>query len=150
VDGALFLETARALARPTADEAALRTAVNRAYYACFLVARRNAMGCPRRVLVMEGIHGERGVKHDFLVKALKNAPSDYLRGLGEDLANLRGSREDADYDMQSSYGLRTAVNAVEQADDLLSQIATSSADISDALRGYIVKIHGDRGTPRSP
>jgi len=84
-DGRDFLTLAEELATRTADESAMRTAVSRAYYAAFLVAR----GAMRP--------GDVGVKHKQLWGSLRDAPERERRVIAETGNRLYRQREEADY-----------------------------------------------------
>ena len=79
-----FWRLANELAQSPADEARLRTAVGRAYYSIFLIARDN-MKIPDTT---EKVHGE-------VIWRLRN----YRRAYGDQLAKLQRWRTNADYDM---------------------------------------------------
>lgn len=80
-----FLNLARELANRDDDEARLRTAVGRAYYALFLVGREKT-----------GIRGRRDV-HNKVIKAVKQRPG--YRSTADELGALRRLRTVADYDL---------------------------------------------------
>src|SRR2546427_13117630 len=82
-DPARFLALARALAVAPTDEARLRTAVGRAYYAV-LLATRDHLG----ITATEGIHG-------LTIREAKNRS----RGYGDQLDSFRRLRSRADYEM---------------------------------------------------
>jgi hypothetical protein len=84
-DSALFLDLARELAERS-DEAALRTAVGRAYYAAFLIAKQRTM-----VVQKEGVHDE-------VRSRVRNRPP---RGkhLADQLRELFQLRNVADYEV---------------------------------------------------
>jgi hypothetical protein len=81
-DTAGFLRVARELATRDGDEAALRTAVGRAYYACFLLALR-VTGTLRQ--------------RDFHEQVLKDLGQLGHPQLASQLGSLRRLREVADY-----------------------------------------------------
>lgn len=80
-----FLSLARELAREDDDEARVRTAVARAYYAVFLVSREKA-----------AIRGRRNV-HERVIQAVKQRRG--YRSTGDQLDALRRLRTVADYDL---------------------------------------------------
>lgn len=82
-DPAEFLRVAFALATEDADEAELRTAVGRAYYALFLIAR-DKLG----VVTTEKVHGE-------VIRVLTRRQ----RRLGDQLFSLFNLRQAADYEL---------------------------------------------------
>ncbi len=78
-----FIEIANSLAALDSSEASLRTAVGRAYYAAFLIARQNL-----------GVTGRRNV-HSRVISELKRTD----RFAGDQLDKLEELRGFADYDM---------------------------------------------------
>ena len=93
LDPELFLVQARRLARTAEDEADHRSAINRAYYACHLVARDALFG------VDAG--GGRRPSHTAVIKSIATQP-----GGAEDadgLRELKAMREVADYVTDSSH-----------------------------------------------
>lgn len=89
-DPLAFLELARELADGNPGEAALRTAIGRAYYGLFLTAREktNTRGTNRvHARVVETVRSRTG-----------------FRAAGEQLDALRRLRTVADYDLSSGHG----------------------------------------------
>ncbi len=87
LDPELFLIQARRLARDAENEADYRSAVNRAYYACHLVARDALFGVdaggggrPSHWAVIKAVFGRRGAEED-----------------ADELRKLKRMREVADY-----------------------------------------------------
>lgn len=120
MDGKLFLGTARFLRSKGSDEAAYRTAVNRAYYACFLEARQVAFdNCDKEARRRAGIANVRGILHQPLQRYLKNSSYRDIQELGEDLASLHANRGDADYNMTASLTSEDSENAIDDAQDFL-------------------------------
>jgi len=100
MDGSLFLCTARLLKCKGACEADFRSAINRAYYACFLTARKIAYAnCSSEARLKAQIKNERKIRHDSLQTYLKDSSIPAIRELGEDLAGLSGIRVEADYNI---------------------------------------------------
>jgi hypothetical protein len=107
-----YLSLAENVLAARADEAALRSAVSRAYYAAFLVAReyiddRGITGRPRS--------GRRLGSHErviFSVGAIPDASSVTMRNL---LFGLRRLRTNADYDLDSISDQRQVSDALEDA-----------------------------------
>jgi len=89
-----FLELARELSERADSEAALRTSVNRSYFALF-----NSMAS-----FIEA-HGERmpksDSKHETVRKYLFECGISEVRKLSTDLHDLRRDRNEADYDLKS-------------------------------------------------
>lgn len=73
------------------QESRLRSAISRAYYAAFILARnylrdRSGLTIPRQ----EG--------HKYVIDQFKNAPNPTSKKIGESLKRLRFNRNKADYD----------------------------------------------------
>lgn len=120
MDGKLFLGTARFL-QSKGDEAAYRSAVSRAYYACFLAACRIFFdNCDGAMLRKASIKNARGFGHDRMVQYLKCNSQDVILQLAEDLAGLRANRTHADYDMAKPLTARESQKAIEEAESLLN------------------------------
>lgn len=139
MDGRLFLGVARFLRNKDADEAAFRSAISRAYYACFLVARQKAFNeCNLQIRKKARIFGEKGIRHESLQNYLKNSDKDVIRQLGEDLSGLCGNRNEADYNMSINMNADDAKDAIESAEMFLSDLDKLQAnDIGSAMEVYI-------------
>lgn len=129
------------------DEAAFRSAVSRAYYACFLAARGIAFtNCGKNFRRTAGINKEGDILHKPLQHYLKAGLSDTVRWLGEDLAGLQGSRADADYAMDKRIGKEDAAQAIDDAGAFLDALdAANPQDIGKAVETYIGLIHKTGG-----
>ena len=79
-----FLDLARSLGQTSNDEASLRTAVGRVYYALFLVARSRIA----TTVIGKAVHAE-------VIKHVKQRD----RSAGDQLATLRRFRNVADYEL---------------------------------------------------
>ena len=143
MDGRLFLGTARFLQSERTDEAAYRSAVSRAYYACFITARNKAFAtCQPQARTIAGIGNERDIRHQSLQQYLKSSPTETVRRLGEDLASLHGIRQDADYDMSKTISSADAKDAIDQAEAFLNELSeTPPQEIGRAVEGHIRKTH---------
>lgn len=143
MDGKLFLGTARFLRSNGSDEAAYRSAVSRAYYACFLDLRQIAFDhCDADARLKAGIRNVRRIGHGPLQRYLKNSPRREVRRLGEDLASLHGNRLDADYNMEQTLTAHDSQDAIDDAQSLLD--ASSSVDpakIGNAMAEHIRQTH---------
>ena len=74
MDGRFFLGTAHFLSNDGNDEAAHRSAMSRAYYACFLVTRTIVFNnCCTATRTKAGIKNERSILHKPLQQYLKNS-----------------------------------------------------------------------------
>ena len=105
--------------RPT--EAEWRSAVSRAYYSVFHVARQLLMQC--------GFEVRKGDQaHAYLWRRLSNCGVPDVQHAGRELQNLRGDRNVADYDMHIAFPQAHAKAAVELA-----------AETAEALRRAAVE-----------
>lgn len=90
-----YLKLAERLASSPNDEAALRTAIGRAYYSAFHVA--NELYRELRIADQKPTVPERDSVHMRVTRALVEHTSARLRHAGVVLASLRRLRNDADY-----------------------------------------------------
>jgi len=115
MNGRLFLGTARYLRDSGSSEANYRSAISRAYYACFLVIRDLALQPLNSVNPY--------IPHPELQKYLKNASIKEIQQLGQDLASLHVDRKDADYNMSQTISADDANSAVMDAEYILNSLA---------------------------
>jgi uncharacterized protein (UPF0332 family) len=116
-------------------EAEWRSAVSRAYYAAFHVARR---------LLQQGgfIVPDGDQAHAYVWLRLSNAGHPDVRQAGLDLNQLRSMRNRADYDLDREFLQPLAFSQVQVADtviDLLQALAATPAiltQIIDAIKVY--------------
>jgi hypothetical protein len=87
-----------------ASEAEHRTATNRVYYACFLIARDRIFGDDRVGLtstVKKKIEKKRNIsEHEAVLRAIVNnagIPKGFAKRLSDQLGELKAMREEADY-----------------------------------------------------
>jgi uncharacterized protein (UPF0332 family) len=107
-DPTLFLNMAQELGQ-TSEEERLRTAIGRAYYAVFLVAREKLGVVTRRRV------------HQTVIEELKKTPG--MRAIGDQLDRLRQLRTEADYDLRSTSNWRTNwITAQSLAERLLPRL----------------------------
>ncbi|MBW2141594.1 MAG: HEPN domain-containing protein [Deltaproteobacteria bacterium] len=143
MDGRLFLGTARFLRNNGSDEAAFRSAVSRAYYACFLAARDVLFAaCGPEARSKEQIRKERDIRHEPLQRYLKYGSVEKVQEIGEILAALHGNRKDADYDMKKRITADDAEDAIEEADyliNLLSEIPKE--EVGKAIDNYVRTVY---------
>ena len=139
MNGRDFLGTAQFLLSSGTDEAAHRSAISRAYYACFLAAREVAFEkCDKSVLLRDSISRPSGIRHTRLLQFLRYAPIPAVKGLGDDLATLYGNRRDADYEMSEHITDDDAEDAIKMAETFLVALtATHPADIRTAIHTFI-------------
>jgi len=143
VDGKRFLHTARFLQNNGSDEAAYRTAISRAYYACFLEARRIAFSnCSVAMRTKDGITNEKDIRHKSLQYYLKNSPDKPVRQLGEDLSDLQAIRIDADYIMALAVRAEHAQDAIEDAGAFLAELEkVGPGRVGKAMEEYIARMY---------
>ena len=139
MDGSLFLRTARLLQHTGTREADYRSAISRAYYACFLTARKIAYAhCSSEACLKAHIKNERKIGHEKLQTYLKYSSIPAIRRLGEDLAGLSGNRGEADYNMSAVMSFEDASDAIEEADAFFEAISSSQdSEIGNAMERYI-------------
>ena len=102
-----FLRLAESWANRS-TEAEWRSAVSRAYYSVFHVARQLLSQC--------GFEVRKGDQaHAYLWRRLSNCGVPEVRHAGRELQNLRGDRNVADYDMHVGFPQAHAKAAVELA-----------------------------------
>ena len=119
-DWAEFLTLAKELAqRP--EEASLRSAVSRAYYAAF--------GKARAFLQAEGVSFVSDASDHALVwEAFRSSSDDVRYYIGVDGTGLRNSRNRADYDAEVSDIQARAQRAVRKAEDIFNSLERLSSD----------------------
>jgi uncharacterized protein (UPF0332 family) len=128
-----FLAVANALAAgPT--EAEWRSAISRAYYAAFHTAREFMNRLRFRVPAGEQAHAYRWLR-------LSNTGDSAADSIGRLLRDLRGRRNNADYDLGRPRSLANAADAVMDARDLISRMdafvgTPAETAIRDGMRAY--------------
>ena len=122
LDPELFLVQARHLARTAENEAAYRSSINRAYYACHLTARDALFGVDAR--------GDRRPSHRTVINSVANTPG--LRQDARMLRRLKRMREVADYVTDSSHPEVQAVFVDSRVDDWAG-LATRALAVAGAL-----------------
>jgi len=133
MSGRDFLTVAVQLAAGTA-EAEWRTAVSRAYYAAFHVARRLL-----RDLGFVVPRAERA--HPYLIYRLCNCGEPVVQRAGQELESLRRQRNQADYDENVAVSQQAAADAVRLAQHALSTLDAARQEptrtqITDAMKVY--------------
>jgi uncharacterized protein (UPF0332 family) len=128
-----FLKQAQAWIHSTA-EADWRSAISRAYYGAFHVARKTL-----RDLGFTVPQGDRS--HAYLWMRLSNCGDVNVRRAGSDLNRLRGERNRADYDIDRALFQIDALLQVQAAGRIISTLDAAVADptrtkITDAMRVY--------------
>lgn len=137
-----FLRVANDLSK--LDEAAeLRSAVSRAYYAAFHVARK--------LLVDMGFRISRGpAAHGDVCKYLGNADNLTVEHAGNNIGDLKGWRNQADYELdlakhENSGSVQNIVLITKQIIEDLEQCCNGSSrdQIKSAISSYIIKTEGN-------
>jgi uncharacterized protein (UPF0332 family) len=133
INGQDFLRLADALlAGPS--EVEWRSAVSRAYYAAFHVARDLLFAC--------GFAAPRGDQaHAFLWLRLSNASAAAVENAGRNLQTLRRDRNRADYDLTHPLAQATAATQVQAAKDIVNALQAAAQEpvrtqIVDAIKIY--------------
>lgn len=125
ITGERFLEVAGKLAaRPTASEAEQRSAISRAYYGAFHLARTFLRSL--QIAVEER-------NHDFVKNCLISCGHPEMRSVGQDLGDLRAERNRADYDIDREF-VRKGIDAQAFTRDCVEsamQIATVISKCQD-------------------
>ncbi|MBA4072163.1 MAG: hypothetical protein C0497_10060 [Gemmatimonas sp.] len=99
------------------DEPASRTIVGRAYYSSYITVRL-ALAAAQRI-------DAETIGHDDLIRRLLRLSDMNARGIGGMLATLKASRVDADYKMGRRITHADAENALELAQDILTDLPTA-------------------------
>jgi uncharacterized protein (UPF0332 family) len=129
-----FLQTAWSLLEED-QEAAWRSAVSRAYYAAFHVARQLLMGQGFRVPRADQAHA-------YLWFRLSNGGQVDVQNAGIQLGFLRQERNKADYDLERAFDPKSASDRVQMATDiirLLDDLAKEAAILTrvvEAIKDY--------------
>ena len=133
-----FLELADELAHQQAREVDLRSAVSRAYYGAFNYLRS--------ALAAQGVRFEGSTgDHQKLSYYFFNCGDNDLSMLGSSLNNLRTARNQADYDLDSSFDrsfcdinlgmARRAVKRFDETDDSKMRVAIGKMRVTPAPPG---------------
>jgi uncharacterized protein (UPF0332 family) len=128
-----FLTLARTLAAG-GTEAEWRSAVSRAYYAAFHVARELLLGLNFLVPQADRAHSHRWLR-------LANAGVPDVQVAGNRLNALRGQRNRADYASRPSLTQASAANEVKNAEDIIEALDAAAIEpirtqITDAMKIY--------------
>ncbi|HEV3118847.1 MAG TPA: HEPN domain-containing protein [Gemmataceae bacterium] len=128
-----FLTLAQALLKES-TEVAWRSAVSRAYYAAFHVARELLQDLGFVVPKAERAHA-------YLWRRLSNCGDPRLQAAGHEINDLRGDRNEADYDLRLSLAQTIADGQVRTARKIIDVLAIATAEpmrsaILDAMKVY--------------
>ena len=137
-----FLRVANNLAK--SDKAAeLRSAVSRAYYAAFHVARKLLIDMGFEISKGPGAHGD-------VCKYLGNAGNPSVEHAGSNIGDLKGWRNQADYDLdlvehENSGSVQKIDLITEQIIEDLERCCNGSdrEQIKSAISSYITKMKGE-------
>ncbi len=110
------------LAHPQASiplEAYLRSAISRAYYGVFCIARN--------FIVSRGTIIPRVDTHKFVRETYFSSSNKEERKIGKDLRDLWHERKDADYENNAAFDLKRAMTAYQLANRVLARLKTLGA-----------------------
>jgi hypothetical protein len=114
-DWALYLQTAKTLASQAGDEAALRSAVSRAYCAAFGVAATR--------MKVEGKNvPASGEAHQEIWKYFESAGDMYRRQIGQNGKRLRYRRNQADYEANTTISDSIVTESLRNAEKLVGLV----------------------------
>ena len=133
MNGRDFLTLAQTLAT-SGTEAAWRSAISRAYYGAFHVARELLENL--RFVVPRGDQA-----HAYLWLRLYNCGDPQVGRAGSELNQLRGERNRADYDLHRPISSAVAASQAQAADRVIQILdataaLTTRAQITDAMKIY--------------
>jgi uncharacterized protein (UPF0332 family) len=116
------------------SEAEWRSAVSRAYYAAFHVARELFLSMNFRVPQADRAHS-------YLWLRLANAGAPDVQLAGNRLNSLRGQRNRADYASRPPLAQATAANEVKNAEDIIQALDAAAVEpvrtqVTDAMKVY--------------
>jgi uncharacterized protein (UPF0332 family) len=131
--GREFLTLARHLANGT-TEAEWRSATSRAYYAAFHIARQFFQDAGFTVARADRAH-------IYLSRRLLNAGDPHVIKAGSDLNDLRGSRNEADYDLHRPVTQGMAALQVRLAEQIIRFLDAARQEptrtqVTDAMKAY--------------
>ena len=110
-----FQKLAQALVSES-DEAMLRSAINRSYYAAFQMSVCFAEAHYRF------IRDRMGNDHKRILEALRDGGDRTIKGAGRKLERLRNNRGKADYDERINIGQPLAQISVQWADEIIQSL----------------------------
>jgi len=127
VKGRDFLTLAATLATGT-SEAAWRSAVSRAYYAAFHVARELLEELGFRVAQADRAHA-------YLWRRLQNCGDTAVQEAGSDLQDLRHNRNKSDYDFKLSVTKAEALIRLQSAESVVLRLEAAKVEpVQSAIR----------------
>jgi uncharacterized protein (UPF0332 family) len=101
------------------QEAYLRSAISRAYYGVF--------GIARNFIVSRGIIIPRIDTHKFVRETYFNSSNKEERKIGKDLRDLWHERKEADYENSATFDIKRAMTAYQLATRILARLKTLGA-----------------------
>lgn len=105
-----YYTLAQALAKYKSRESALRSAVSRAYYAAFCIARNKALS--------QGLEIERSENvHEKIIRYYRSNPATVW--VGNQLDRLRNNRNRCDYDNEISQPIKLSTSSLELSKRIL-------------------------------
>ena len=114
-----YLALARHVLAATDDEAAARSALSRAYYAAFLVARDYVEG---RGIRARARSGRRLGSHERVIFSVGMIPDDFAITMRNMLFRLKRLRTNADYDLDYADSRKHVADALEDAKRVIAWI----------------------------
>ena len=142
MDGKSFLDTARFLRDNGTQEPDYRSAVSRAYYACFLEFIRVIYNACPMEWQAKGCPAAMHLKHNLVRKCLVDSTDLNVRQLGRNFDSLLGKRVFADYEMNGAFGKTDAEDAINQAEALLTDFSViGPALILETARYAVALFH---------
>ncbi|MFB2879051.1 HEPN domain-containing protein [Floridanema aerugineum] len=114
-DWSNYLNLAQELAQETSDEAKLRSAISRSYYAAFIKARNFLRHKDNLVIPQQNAH-------QYVITQFKNSPDRLRQKLGKRLERLRVYRNRADYEDVFSNLVQKAEEALTLARRIISAL----------------------------
>ena len=132
-----FLRVADTLSN-SAEEAEIRTAVGRAYYAVFNYIRS--------YLAANNLRLSNHQIHDKLPKCIMNSGINDIQHVAQKLEELRHDRIEADYEMHShDWNPDTCTLIVDKARETVNNFqAYESPELVSGARNYLVNVCGER------
>lgn len=119
----VLLEQDRGALWEQKTQAALRTAISRAYYGAFQEAFYYSKDVERDPEISKGGEGDRDKKHKYIIKKYKDSAQDEQRKtIGVKLDSLRRRRNSVDYEKNLRLGLDELETAVHDARKVIEQL----------------------------
>ncbi len=142
MDGRLFLVTARFLHDQGSEEADFRSAVSRAYYACFLLYREMIFNVCLEEWQERGKRSKKAIKHYYVPNCLINSDNADIRRIGKEFESLQTKRKNADYEMSLNFNQTDAEEAIQLADIMIAELPRLDSEvIRDSTSKYIPTIY---------